>query len=233
MKKIFLFVIYVLSQIHTVSSQDKKFELNLNADIYSLHLWRGFANGNAPSIQPCVELKKGGFTFGAWAAYAINGSYSEIDLYVNFQLKNLKFSIFDYFMPETNGKKNSFFDFKNKTTRHTFDLIAEYDAENFPIRILASNFIFGDDRHTLTSKNMYSTYLELAYKVNISGKKTEFIAALTPHESYYANKLNVIMAGVKVMDKIKINSDIQIPMKAFLMLNPYTESIYFNLGISL
>ncbi len=233
MKKKILFILCLLIQIINTEAQENKLDLSLSADIYSLHLWRGFANGNAPSIQPCAELSKGNLTIGAWAAYAINGSYSEIDLYANFQLKNLKFSIFDYFMPETNGKKNSFFDYNTKTTRHTIDLIAEYDADNFPVRILASKFIYGDDRHAETTKNMYSTYLELAYKLNISDKKAEIIAAITPHESYYANKINMVMAGIKIKDKIKINSDIQIPVKAFLMLNPYTENIYFNLGICL
>lgn len=233
MKRAFLNTLGFLFLSLTSFSQENKINLNLSADIYSLHLWRGFANGNAPSIQPCIEFRTGRLTLGGWAAYAINGSYSEIDIYAGFNMKNLKFSVFDYFMPETNGKKNSFFDFKNKTTKHTIDVIVEYDAENFPLRILASNFVYGDDRHALTSKNMYSTYLEFAYKMNISGKKTEFIAALTPHESYYSNKINLVMTGIKIKDEIKINSDIQIPVKAFLMLNPYTENIYFNLGICL
>lgn len=232
MKKVIILFFCILFFNEASYCQDDKLKLDISAEIYSLHLWRGFANGNALSIQPCVELTLNNFVLGSWAAYAINGSYSEIDFYLNYQLKNLKFSLFDYFMPESKGVKNSFFDYKHTTTRHAFDFIVEYDSDNFPFRFLASNIFYGDDRSSQTGKNFYSTYFELGCKINVLNKKTEFIGAITPYESFYADNFRFVMAGIKIKDKINITNELQFPVKVFFMVNPYTENIYFNIGIS-
>lgn len=212
-------------------AQKNNLNLKFSTDLYSLHLWRGNVNGNSISIQPYIEFQKNNFGIGTWAAYAINGSYSELDIYITYQIDNIKFSLFDYFIPISNNKQNPFFDFNQKTTKHAFDFILEYEPKTLPIKLLASNLFYGDDKHPLSGKNFYSTYLELSYRKRILNKETELVTAITPYKSYYANKLNIVMAGIKINDKIKINSEKLIPVKFFLMLNPITQNLYLNFGI--
>jgi hypothetical protein len=233
MKKLFFCIFIYVHLCKLAYNQEDNLSVKIKADVYSLHLWRGFANGNSPSIQPYAELNVKNFNMGVWAAYAINGSYSEIDFYINYQLKNLKLSLFDYFLPVTNGKVNSFFDFKKQTTRHAFDFIAEYESDNFPFRFLFSTIFYGDDKHPLTGNNFYSSYVEIAYKLNALNKKTQFIAAITPYKSYYADNIDFVMAGIKISDQFKISEKFELPISVFLMINPYSEKIYFNMGITL
>jgi hypothetical protein len=97
-------------------------EFDASLDIYTQHLWRGFSNGTSVSLQPAAECKFNGFTAGAWGAWCIDGSYTELDLFVAYKKGAFSATLYDYFCPVNPVEKFEFFEITQGQTKHTFDL---------------------------------------------------------------------------------------------------------------
>lgn len=235
LKQVLIFAVLLTAQITNVKAQEikNKSEIVLKAEIVSRHLWRGSASGDAPTIETSIEYLKSNFTLGAWGALAIDHSYQEVDFYVSYKTKFLVFSIYDYYCPTYNFSESKFLDVDSKQTKHTIDAQIQLLAtKKFPISILTSILVFGDDKN-VNNNNRYSAYIELAYKRKIANKDFSWALGISPYKGMYYKEASVVNINMSVYDNIKISENFNIPVKAGITLNPTNEKIYFTIAFSL
>jgi hypothetical protein len=216
---------------HTTDSLSFEF----SASFQTRHIWRGTLTCNTWNIQPTFNISKKNFLIGAWGAYTVDNSYSEVDLYISYTLGPLNIAILDYFCPNEYATFNRLFDFNQKTTQHTIDLALTYEGTNkFPLRIMASTLVYGDDLNPQTGKNFFSTYIETAYTFKQNPvRQTEIFLGLTPFQGYYAKSMNITNIGVSFTQTLKKTASYELPIFGKLIVNPYTENLYFVFGISI
>ncbi len=126
-------------------------QATIGVDIYNRYVWRGTDYGNAASVQPTLEYSMGGFTIGAWGAWAVNGAQggNENDLFVSTQIGPVGLTVTDYFFPEYIGEDDILDD-----ANHIFEISAGMDIG--PMAAMVATNVHGDDEN--------STYIELGYK---------------------------------------------------------------------
>lgn len=93
--------IFLIAMNTAVFAQDslskKESPFSFNTDIVSTYLWRGSMISNVPNVQPYFSFSKKGFELGSWVSAAVNGDFSELDIYAAYSLSNFKFSLTDYY----------------------------------------------------------------------------------------------------------------------------------------
>ena len=234
--------------------------LNFGADIFSRYVWRGYDYGNSPAIQPNICFSWKGLNIGAWGSYSfakhsieINdttvidaGNYSEMDFYVSYTYKWFTLMFFDYFT--MNGLNpndgNNYFDYRNATTGHTFEGCLSFDGpENFPLQFMASTLFYGADKNKDSTgvygygtKNNYSTYFELGYRINIRKIDVQlrpFIGGTPFGSSWYGPEAGITNLGLTAKKSIAITPLYALPVQTTLMANPQGQSIFLIFGVSL
>lgn len=200
----------------------------------SRHIWRGTLTCDAWNVQPTLSYSRKNFLIGAWAAYTINNSYAEVDLYCSYSFKNFSITLLDYFCPNEDRRFNRFFDLNQTTTQHTLDVVFSFNGtERFPLQLTISTLVYGDDLNPLTSENYFSTYIEANYTwLNSSSKRFDTFLGITPREGYYASDLNIVNCGLSFSRTIISNRIFNLPIFGKLILNPYTENLFFVFGFS-
>ncbi len=206
-----------------------------SAAFQSRHVWRGTLTCKAWNIQPTFNVSRKNFLIGTWAAYTIDNSYAEFDLYLSYTVGSFSVAILDYFCPDENQQFNRLFDFKQPTTKHTIDAILTFNGtNNFPLQIMASTLIYGDDLEPNSGKNYFSTYVEANYSLERTPiQRFDFFIGVTPYKGYYANSFNIVNAGFSIEQNLIITENFQIPVFGKLHLNPFKESIHFVFGLSI
>ncbi len=237
MKRLGLLIItiFLLFQ-YSAYAQDtiRKHNIDVSLDVYSQHLWRGFANGTSVSLQPSVEYNYKNFSAGIWGAWCLDGSYTELDLYLAYSKANFTLTLYDYFCPVNPVKNFEFFEISKGKTRHTFDLNLEYsDPERHPFSLLVATMLYGDDLNPENGSNYYSTYIEPAAGFNIGKVRLKVFSGLTPVKSYYASRAAFVNTGVSVSRVFRITNKISLPLNASLVHNPHKGNTWFSLGINL
>lgn len=228
-------LIALLTIISVSYAQDsiRKHNFSASVDIFSAHLWRGGKNGNSISVQPAVEYSYGNFRTGAWAAYSIDGSYSELDIYTSYTWKHFSITLIDYFCPPSPVKKFEFFEFDRGVTKHTIDVNFEYSQpEKHPFEILVATMIYGDDVNRKSGKNYYSTYIEPGIRLHPFRTNIKLLAGFTPVRSYYADNAAFVNTGISASHKIRIYRKISIPLSMKAMYNPYNQGLHFAVGLN-
>jgi hypothetical protein len=209
--------------------------VELTASFQSRHIWRGSLTCDAWNIQPSFNISKNNFLVGAWAAYTVDNSYAEVDVYASYSIGNLTFSLLDYFCPNETIRFNRFFDLNQSTTQHTVDATISFDGtKQVPFSLMVSTLLWGDDLNPATGKNYYSTYIEAGYNWSRTATQDyQFFVGLTPYRGYYADSFNIVGVGAGVNQKIKITDSFSLPVFGKLILNPYTENLFVVFGFSL
>lgn len=210
---------------------DNRLKFNAKLDLHSSHLWRGLKNGNTFSIQPTISASKGGLNIGAWAAYAANDSYFEVDLFVEYSYKSVTLSLYDYYCPKTT-QMNGFFEFRKFHTRHTIDAMISWYPEKLPLRILVSTFLFGDDISHENGKQVYSTYIEPALTWKLKQFSGEIYTGFTPYSGFYSSKSALVNFGAAVSYKLMIGK-YEFPIHSKISYNPIATSFYYTIGITI
>ena len=258
---LFLFSGTCYSQVRDEGIVEKKVsnppQFNLGADLVSRYIFRGKDFGNSPAIQPNVAFSYAGFKISAWGSFGfvpysqkindtttINmGNYAEFDPSICYTYKGLTLSITDYFFP--NGltpNKNNYFNYKNSTTGHTFEVALAYaGSEKFPIQLYAGTLVYGSDKgkdaegnYGMGTKNNYSTYFEAAYTFTIKGIGVKpFIGGIPFGSSWYGPTGGVVNTGITVSKTIPITKEFGIPAFTSIITNPQTQSIFFVFGLTL
>jgi len=219
-------------------------KINVSADFVSRYIWRGLDYGKAPSIQPTFSLIKGGFEIGVWGAFNTVGSYHELDPYIKYTLKKFTLSFTDYFVhSEMNPNDTRYFDYRSKTTNHTFEGALQYKGpDKFPISVLVGTYFYGNDRKITpdltdstktTIKQNYSSYIELGYTVKCRNKTFDLFIGLTPKAGAYGNTFGVVNAGITGYKTIEVSKTFSIPVKASVIANPQERNLFFILGITI
>ncbi len=243
------------------SVNDKSVTLNFGADVMSRYIWRGIDFGNSPAIQPSLFLSWRGLNVGAWGSYSfaphrlqINdsvsvnmGNYTEMDMYISYTYKWFTLMVFDYFVPNsidpnyTGNEHYQYFNYNNKTTGHTFEIsLAFAGPQAFPIKFYAGTLVYGDDKakdslgaYSNTSKNNFSTYLELAYPVTFHKIDLNFFVGGTPFGgSWYGPKAGFTNVGITAKRAIPITKNYSLPVQASLITNPAASKVFLVFGIS-
>jgi hypothetical protein len=216
---------------HTTDS----LSLEFSASFQNRHIWRGSLTCSAWNIQPTINLSKNNFLIGAWSAYTVDNSYAEVDLYISYSIGRLNIAVLDYFCPNETAAFNRLFDFNQRTTQHTVDVTLTYEiSKKFPLSLMASTLVYGDDLNPKTGKNYFSTYVEASYIWTKKPKhQIETSIGFTPFEGYYASSLNVVNIGLSITKNLAITESFQLPVFGKLIVNPYSENIYFVFGLSI
>lgn len=242
------------------SAKEGAATLNLGADLMSRYVWRGIDFGNSPAIQPNISFTWKGLAVGVWGSYAFGkhsiqindstvedaGNYSEVDPYISYNFKWFTLAFIDYFT--VNGlnpnEGNRYFDYRNKTTGHTFELCLTFDGtESFPIQVIASTLIYGADKtkdsagvYGLGDKNNYSTYFEIGYKLNLKRIRVDlkpYIGGIPFGSSWYGPYAGITNIGITAKKEIPITQNYSLPVQASLVTNPQAQSVFLVFGISL
>jgi len=247
MKKTRVFIITSLfiMLLGYVSAQSKdSSKINISTDFVNRYIWRGLDYGKAPSIQPTFSYIKGGFEIGAWGAFNFIGSYHELDPYAKYTLKNFSVILTDYFVHnEMNPNYTRYFDYKSKTTNHTFEGALQFKGpEKFPVSIFVGTYFYGNDRKITPDSNdstktkieqNYSTYIELGYTVKCKGNTFDLFMGLTPQAGAYGNTFGVVNAGITGYKTIEVTKTFSIPVKVSVIANPQAEDLFFVVGFTL
>jgi hypothetical protein len=237
MKRLGLLTLVIfLCVVNPVISQDTltKQKVTVALDLYSQHLWRGFSNGTSFSIQPSVEYNYKGFTGGVWGAWSIDGSYTELDLYLAYSKGDFTATIIDYFCPVNPVKRFEFFEIGKGKTKHTLDLNLEYaNPEKHPFSLLFATMLWGDDLNHETGKSNYSAYIEPAARFNIEKIRIKVYAGFTPYKSYYAGKAAFVNTGVSIERTFIIAKKVKLPVKTAFVYNPHQHKPFLTFGINL
>ncbi len=207
---------------------------NFDMGIYSQHIWRGTATSYAPSIEPSISYTHSNITAGIWAAQSINGDYTELDLFLSYQLKNFTFTLYDYYCPPALNTRHQLFNFEQKTTWHSIDVNLEYGGtEKFPFSFLLATMIYGDDRNPVTQENYYSTYFQMGYDYTIQQHSFSLFMGVSPQENYYGHRFGIVNAGITASSRIKLKNTIAVPFEASIITNPMANNLYLVVGFSL
>lgn len=199
----------------------------MNVDLVSSFIWRGTEVSRVPSIQPCFYFEKKGFEAGAWGTCAINGTYSEVDLYLKYALKNFSVTVTDYYtLPDTGSWR--YFNYKNNETPHTYEGTITFEGtEKIPLSLSANVFFYGNDLDS-DQNQMYSTYFEAEYAF----KNMDLFCGFTPGKSFYYDKAAIVNAGFRLNRTLTITDKISLPCSISLVTNPAEQKVFVVASIT-
>lgn len=216
--------------------------VKVTADLVSHYVWRGsMATGSpTPNFQPTIAYTKGNFEIGVWGSTDFTGSYKEVDPYVSLNSKLFKFTLTDY---DWNFGRANYFNYSNNQTGHRFEgSIAFNGTKEFPVSIAWNTMFYGyDKKSTDSTKQAYSTYIELGY----SKGPVSYFFGFTPWAGYYNNygntafdpaaskkSFSVVNVGASITKALKITDAYSLPIKTTLIINPsatYSRNDYIHL----
>ncbi len=235
-KNKFSFVVLFVIAFFNVNANtsDNFLKANFSVDFMSMHTWRGYATSYAPTIEPTVEISTGNSTTGIWAAQSIDNKYTEIDLYLTYNYKNISFTIFDYYCPPTYKSSSEITNFEKYSTKHTIELALEVSSIfKSPFDFMIATMVYGDDIHDETMKNRYSTYFQFGYSTIINKNNINLVLGFNAFESYYSNSFGVVNTGISTSRNIKVFNKKEIPLQASLITNPANNSLFIKFGFTL
>lgn len=226
MKKTVLLVCLMLCSF-AAQAQD----VFVNADFVSSYIWRGMKNANA-SVQPTLGVEWKGFTLSAWGSTEFRNENNEIDLTLEYEYRNLRLCLNDYFY-QSEGESFNYFDYHPRTSGHTFELGAVYTiSEKFPLSLGWYTTVAGNDFRE-DDQRAWSSYCELSYPFSVKGVDLAVEAGFTPWEGEYSDKFNVVNIGLSATKELNITSGFKPSIFGKLIANPYENQVYFVFGVSL
>ncbi len=241
-----LFSLALLSSFRLSAQEDNsKLEspFSISCDLMSRYVWRGTDFGASPSIQPGFEYGTGGFTIGAWGAYAINApGQQEVDLYASYTFSELfSFTVTDYFFPDELSDYK-YFNYNKATTGHILELSLSFNGtEKLPLSLLFATNVWGDDAVRLNADGteralQYSSYVEASYAfkhldvfvgANLTASDTSI-----GETGFYGDKAGVVNLGISTTKEILFSDKFSLPLSISLISNPQAEKIYLVAGFS-
>lgn len=218
------------------SDQDtNESEFAFGADVVSRYIWRGLDLGSDPAVQPYFFWNKGGFSIGTWGSYGFNGGFAEVDLMASYQYKFITIALTDFFFPVENfNYNNRYFNYKSGETTHAIEgSIKLSGPEKFPLGFLAGTVFYGNDLDA-QNKNIYSTYLELSYPIQVQNINIEtFIGGvINDKPNLYADGAGVINLGFKASKQIKVSDEYSLGAFFSMVINPKYENVHLIFGLN-
>lgn len=212
---------------------NNKTTLYTNIDWVSSHIWRGGKSGNAPSLEPLIELGYGKFTIGSWAAATFDGAYKELDLYIIYSTDLFSFGLFDYYCPPSQLSESSYTNFHGENTDHLYSIDATFlGIPKFPLKLTASTLFLGADYNSESNAYNFSTYLEASYSKYWSNNSITVLAGLNTHQGIYAAKTALINTELTYKKSFDFNF-FTLPVFGRVVYNPHNKNAWFIGGISI
>lgn len=220
-----------------IFAQDESEEspLTVSATFVSNYAWRGALASASPNIQPFVSYTVGGLYVGALGSTDFAGEYKEMDLFVGYSFGGFSATIYDYYW-----STKKYFDYKNETTGHIYELELIFEPEAFPITLYGATMLYGEDKkyfwdatETDLNKNNYSTYFEIGYTFDVKGNSLYPFIGITPFTGFYGENFNVINSGLTFSRDIQITEKFCLPVSASTIINPQTQNYFFVFGLTL
>ena len=209
----------------------KESPVHLGLEIQTKYMWRGIEYGTAPTLFPQIYFNKWGLNIYAMGGYAVNGSHSEVDLGISYSFYGVMIGLNDYYYPSTVGENDHYFNFKRGETGHYLEAVVGYYPEKLPFWILASTYVAGADTLPGTTKNAFSSYLELGLHYDfLNDHQIALACGMALNKSFY-NDYEKKFSVSNVMLQYTYNVRIKwwtLPLKAALVYNPYRNKFYFT-----
>lgn len=206
--------------------------LSVGADVVSSYIWRGQQLG-AFSVQPSatVTFNKPGISLGAWAsAELFQGGESvnmrEFDLTLTWSpIEALSVGLIDYYFCTRNYL--SAWNLSGSSS-HTIEANLGYDFG--PLAISWNTVVAGLD-HNCNGDRSYSTYVELSAPYKLGGVEGSVAVGASLWEDSYTQ---VGTTDFKVCNiSLTANKELcKLPFMGQVVLNPYTDQVFFVVGLS-
>lgn len=206
-------------------------EVFINADFVSSYMWRGIKCGSA-SVQPTLGVTIGGFTLSTWASTEFSDKHNEIDLTLEYEYRRLKLILNNVFY-QAEGETFNYFNYQAHSTKHTFELGAEYVInKQVPLKVAWYTIFAGKD-YRENGKRAWSSYCQFSYPFCVKDTDLKIEAGFTPWEGTYADKFTLNNIALTASRSIQITEQFALPLFGKLGFNPYESTAYFVVGISL
>jgi hypothetical protein len=251
---IVLLFTYKLSVV--TAQEGSKIKVNLGADLVSNYIWRGSPSiapdGSttthlSPNFQPTLSLSGYGLTLGAWASYDFIGEYHETDLFLSYAAGPLTFTINDYFWTYN----TPYFNYKSDKTAHIIEgSVAFAGVESLPLTASFNVMLYGADKkyysdslETDSTKQNYSTYLELGYPLKVGEMTISPFIGMTFTDGYYGDGyknigggkvegFQVVNIGLTSTKSLEVSDKLSIPVKCSLIFNPVLDKAFLVVGFT-
>ncbi|OQY03779.1 MAG: hypothetical protein B6I20_04350 [Bacteroidetes bacterium 4572_117] len=237
-----ILIMFFLLPNNAIQAQDEEpdSKISVSASMVSSYIWRGGLVSATPNIQPSVSMAMGDFSFGFLGstdlAFNADTAYKEIDFFVTYSTSGFSATFYDYFWhPDA-----KYFNYKNESTGHVFELEFAYENEGIPFKISTATMFYGDDKkhfydndETDLNKSNFSTYVELGYTFTLGNNSVYTFLGLSPFTGMYGNDFSVINLGFSANRDIKITDKFTLPVFVTIAANPQTEIAFFVFGFSL
>ncbi|MDI6403015.1 hypothetical protein QLX67_13495 [Balneolaceae bacterium ANBcel3] len=199
-------------------------QVSAGVDVMSRYIWRGTDFGNSPSIQPEITYTIGGFEVGTWAAIPTLGDPDgyELDWFASYTFEtgagDISLMIADYTFPVPGVG-----DYFDSDAHYVEAGLAFSNIGQSPFSFFGGIFVHNDDDN--------SVYLELSYDAEPIG----FYLGMTPMESamYDTSGPAIINVGITAGQSIKITDSFSLDLTYDVIVNPYSEDVFFLIGFSL
>lgn len=236
MKKLFalssLALLGLSSSLHA-EEPEPAVTFSLGADVVSSYVWRG-QNLGAFSVQPSatVTFTQPGISLGAWASAELFNSGTsvnmrEFDLLLTWSpIEALSIGLTDYYFCSANYL--SAWNFSSNSS-HTFEVNLGYDFG--PLALSWNTVMAGVDHSAIDGKRCYSTYVEVSAPYKLCGVEGSAAIGASLWDDAYTQ---VGTDGFKVCN-ISLSAQkelFKIPFKGQIVCNPYTDKMYFVVGVS-
>lgn len=205
---------------------------SIGADLVSSYIWRGQELGGF-SVQPSatITFNKPGISLGAWASAELFQSGSsvnmkEFDLSLTWSpIDALSIGVTDYYFCTANYISAWKFDAESS---HTIEASLSYD---FGPLSASWNTVIGGLDHNENGDRSYSTYVELAAPYKLAGVEGSAAIGASLWEDSYTQCQTT---GFKVCNiSLSANKEIfKLPFMGQIVFNPYTDKIFFVVGLS-
>jgi len=229
-------IVFIFFFLYNSSSVKSQTSLELKSSLTSRHYWRGIMVSNSANYEGDLILQVNNFKFGAWGGYAFDNEYSEFDFHFGFTIsKHLSIEIWDLYASRDRASidEYDYFDFDRKSTNHLLDASINYSfGNNFPLTICWSSLVWGRDLDEHNNQN-FSSYLELAYPINIKDTHVKFYMGTNVFEnSMYGSHTNIVNMGLSASRNLKLNEYLSLPVWAKMAINPEAETANLIVGIN-
>lgn len=238
---VFISLVWQAGQVHASADSTARWaSASISVDLVSRYVWRAIPNNTSPSVQPTLNFALGKFNIGTWASYTVScENLQEIDIYAGYESSSFSVYIYDYYNPiDALPWKGDYFNFDQKTTRHTIEGIVTYrGAPSVPLKLLAGIMLYGDDRSIDTVKNTisnnYSTYIEAGYTFKMGDIFLYPYIGFTPFSGYYASGPALVNVGLTARNDLVLGHSFTLPIQVSLILNPHQNRAFVVVGISI
>ena len=218
-------------------------QLHLKANLQNNHLWRGMevADGAVLLTDLGYTLAHGHLTLGLWGGTNTQGTYKEMNHYLNVKAGGWNLALWDTynFSPGAAYNNKEYFNYSSHSTGRFLDCTLSYriQKEAFPLLLSWSTVVFGRDRNSDNTRQKYSTFVYAEYPVyhdaewrvdaGVGGAFALNRAGEDAH--FFGTTAGIVHVSLQASRNLTLGS-YTLPVYAKAMWNPQSSEAYFQLG---